>query len=357
VVQTECVMIRFMPKPIVAFVGRPNVGKSTLFNRLAGEPLAIVDETPGTTRDRLFASSEWNGMEFDIIDTGGIDPTSAKAGKEPLSVGSADFINEIRTQAEIAIQEADAVLFLVDGIAGATPADLEVAGLLRKRQKKVNGVPLPPIFLVVNKVDESARIDQLADFYSLGMGEPFAISAAHGTGTGDLLDALVASVTLEGINFYSAFAYFYNLARNQKMLKTSTMISYINRDELVHTRLITDIINQIIEENPHLFAYVEEFAPRFFDKVVRKEIEWSHYILKDEEDIDMIEMEEYIKYRANKCLSMMRIKPLYEEIDENPMPWIRAYMEENTNLGKTDFFENRPRTYTKVSDDNGFDEL
>lgn len=173
----------------------------------------------------------------------------------------------------------------------------------------------------------------------------------------DLLETLVASVGLEGINFYSAFAYFYNLARNQKMLKTSTMISYINRDELVHTKIITDILNQIIEESPELFEYVNKFAKDFFDKIVQKEIEWSQYILADEEDIDLGEMSDYIKYRANKCLSMMRIKPLYTDIDDNPMPWIRAFMDENINLGKTDFFENRPRTYTKVSDDNGFDDL
>lgn len=173
----------------------------------------------------------------------------------------------------------------------------------------------------------------------------------------NLLEALVASVTLEGINFYSAFAYFYNLARNQKMLKTSTMISYINRDELVHTKIITDILNQIIDENPHLFDYVKDFAKDFFDKVVQKEIEWSEYILADEEDIDMNEMRDYIKYRANKCLSMMRIEPIYENIGNNPMPWIRAYTEENINLGKSDFFEQRSRQYTKVSDKNGFDEL
>lgn len=187
-----------MPKPIVALVGRPNVGKSTLFNRLVGETMAIVDDTPGTTRDRLFASSEWNGIEFDVVDTGGIDPSSVKSGREPLSIGSADFIMEIRSQAELAIREADAVLFLVDGISGATPADVEVANLLRKNQKKVDGQRYPPIFLVVNKVDEPARIDQLADFYSLGIGEPFPISAIHGTSTGDLLDALVASFPASG---------------------------------------------------------------------------------------------------------------------------------------------------------------
>jgi ribonucleoside-diphosphate reductase beta chain len=173
----------------------------------------------------------------------------------------------------------------------------------------------------------------------------------------DLLNALVASVALEGINFYSAFAYFYNLARNQRMLKTSTMISYINRDELVHTKVMTDILNLIIEENPNLFEHIEKFSADFFDKIVQKEIEWSEYILADEEGIDLIEMKEYIKYRANKCLSMMRVSPLYEDIGDNPMPWIRAFMEENTNLGKSDFFEQRPRTYTKVTDDNGFDDL
>jgi len=105
-----------MPKPVVALVGRPNVGKSTLFNRLAGERLAIVDDIPGTTRDRLAAETEWNDVNFNIIDTGGIDPTHG--GKTPLSVGSADFIQEIREQALVAVNEADAVLFITDGSEG-----------------------------------------------------------------------------------------------------------------------------------------------------------------------------------------------------------------------------------------------
>jgi GTP-binding protein len=108
-----------MPKPVVALVGRPNVGKSTLFNRMAGEPLAIVDNKPGTTRDRLFADADWNGSDFTIIDTGGIDPDAP--GREPLSLDSAEYIQEIRGQAELAIQEADVVLFLVDAISGITP--------------------------------------------------------------------------------------------------------------------------------------------------------------------------------------------------------------------------------------------
>ena len=171
------------------------------------------------------------------------------------------------------------------------------------------------------------------------------------------LNALIASVALEGINFYSAFAYFYNLARNQKMLKTSTLVSYIQKDELVHTKIVTDVINLIVKENPHLHSYIEEFSKEFLHMAVEKEIEWSTYILKGEEDIDLLEMADYIKYRANKCLSMIGIPALYEEVGDNPMPWIRAFSDENMNAGKTDFFENKPRSYTKISEDNGFDEL
>lgn len=179
-------------KPVVALVGRPNVGKSTLFNRLAGERLAIVDETPGTTRDRLFGEAEWNGRGFSIVDTGGIDPTHG--GKTPLSTGSVDFIEDIRRQAQVAIQEADAVLFVNDGETGVTEPDREVATILRRSQKKLpDGTFWPPIFLVVNKCESRERREQSSEFYELGLGEPFAISAIHGTSTGDLLDALVAS--------------------------------------------------------------------------------------------------------------------------------------------------------------------
>ena len=122
-----------MNKPIVALIGRPNVGKSTLFNRLVGERMAIVDDTPGTTRDRLFGDSEWNGRAFTVVDTGGIDPTHG--GKTPLSVGSADFIQEIRAQALAALEDADAVLLLTDGESGVTSPDREVAEILRRFQK------------------------------------------------------------------------------------------------------------------------------------------------------------------------------------------------------------------------------
>ena len=179
-----------MTKPVVALVGRPNVGKSTLFNRLAGERLAIVDDTPGTTRDRILAEAEWSGVYFDVIDTGGIDPTHG--GSTPLSIGSADFITDIRTQAQVAIEQADVVVFLTDGESGPTPPDREVAQILRRSQKKLDdGTLWPPIYLIVNKCDTKERRDASAEFYELGLGEPMPISAIHSANVGDMLDMVI----------------------------------------------------------------------------------------------------------------------------------------------------------------------
>jgi GTPase len=190
-----------MRKPVVALVGRPNVGKSTLFNRLAGERLAVVDAIPGTTRDRLFAESEWSGLFFDIVDTGGIDPSHTGTGRktEPLSIGSADFIRQIREQAEVAVREADAVIFVTEAESGVTPADQEVAEILRRLQREVDGERVPPVLLAVNKADSEMRRLQALQFYELGLGDPYPISALHGTGTGDLLDALVATFRDQGV--------------------------------------------------------------------------------------------------------------------------------------------------------------
>ena len=186
-----------MSKPIVTLVGRPNVGKSALFNRFTGERLAIVDEVPGTTRDRLLAEAEWSGRFFYVMDTGGIDPTKGK-GQIPLSTGSKDFIKQIRQQAEIAMLESDVILFVVDGQAGVTSADHQIADILRRKQHKENGIFTPPIILAVNKA-ESAKIRQtVSEFYELGIGEPYAISALHGTGTGDILDEVIRHIEAMG---------------------------------------------------------------------------------------------------------------------------------------------------------------
>ncbi len=158
---------------IVAIVGRPNVGKSTLFNRLVGARAAIVDEQAGVTRDRIYGKSEWNGREFSVIDTGG------------YVQGSDDiFEAQIRRQAEIAIQEADLLFFVVDVVTGITDLDVAVAQLLRQSKK--------PTILVVNKVDNHLRVSDAYEFYKLGLGDPYQISAINGSGTGEILDAMVA---------------------------------------------------------------------------------------------------------------------------------------------------------------------
>ena len=170
-----------MSRPIVALIGRPNVGKSTLFNRLVGVRLAVVHEQPGTTRDRLVAVAEWNGVAFDLVDTGGFDPGSQDDLDEK-------YLPQIRAQAEQALLDADAILFVVDGQSGVTPIDHEVAEILRRRQTSNGEIP---VILVVNKTESRNRRDGAVEFFELGLGEPVPISALHGTGTGDMLDQLM----------------------------------------------------------------------------------------------------------------------------------------------------------------------
>lgn len=160
-----------MAKPVVAIVGRPNVGKSTIFNRLVGERVAIVEDTPGVTRDRIYREAEWLTTEFNVIDTGGIEMSD-----EPM-------LQKVRHQAEIAIDEADVIIFVVDGTDGITPADEEIAKILYKSNK--------PVVLAVNKIDHPERRELVYEFYALGFGTPFPISGVHGIGFGDLLDEIV----------------------------------------------------------------------------------------------------------------------------------------------------------------------
>lgn len=169
-----------MPKPIVAVVGRPNVGKSTLVNRIAVSRDAIVHESRGVTRDRSYHEADWNGRDFVLIDTGGIE-----------SIKSKDvFAPRIREQALAACEEADVIVFVVDGSVGVTDEDEEVARVVRRSDK--------PVILVVNKIDNPSSEDEAWPFYSLGVGEPHTISANHGYGTGDLLDEVVANFPPEG---------------------------------------------------------------------------------------------------------------------------------------------------------------
>ena len=161
-----------MTRPYIALVGRPNTGKSTLFNRLAGRRIAIVEDTPGVTRDRIIAESEWLGNAFFIIDTGGIEPESTDV-----------ILSQMRAQARLAMDMADVIIFVTDGREGLTADDREIATMIRKFNKGV--------ILAVNKLDEYSQFDSKYEFYELGLGEPYVISAEHGNGVGDLLDRAV----------------------------------------------------------------------------------------------------------------------------------------------------------------------
>ena len=168
-----------MSKPLIAIVGRPNVGKSMLFNKIIGRRLSIVEDTPGVTRDRIYGESDWNGRKFRLVDTGGIEPNTDN-----------QILAFMREQAQIAIDNANVIIFVTDIKTGMTAADQEVAGMLQRSKK--------PIVLAVNKMDSTGAVDpDFYEFYNLGLGDPIAVSAVHGHGTGDLLDAVCAHLNFE----------------------------------------------------------------------------------------------------------------------------------------------------------------
>jgi len=181
-----------MTKPVVALVGRPNVGKSTLFNRILGQRLAIVEDLPGTTRDRLYGDANWTGRDFLLIDTGGFEQDMESRATTPADLGHAAgvdsglFLSEVKSQAHLAMNEADVIVLVVDATTGITAGDELVAAVLHRTEK--------PVILMVNKADNNALRENAVEFYSIGLGNPYPVSALHGYGTGDLLDAVVAAL-------------------------------------------------------------------------------------------------------------------------------------------------------------------
>lgn len=204
-----------MANPVVAIVGRPNVGKSTVFNRIAGERISIVEDTPGVTRDRIYAKGEWLGQPFNLIDTGGID-----MGDEP-------FLAQITEQAQIAIDEADVIVFVTSVKEGVTDADEKVAKILYRTDK--------PVILAVNKVDNPELRSEIYDFYSLGFGDPMPLSGTHGIGTGDLLDKVCQAFPKDG-------------AKEQD---DSIKFSFIGRPNVGKSSLVNAILceNRVIVSN------------------------------------------------------------------------------------------------------------
>jgi GTP-binding protein len=202
-----------MPNPVVAIVGRPNVGKSTIFNRIAGERISIVEDVPGVTRDRIYSSGEWLNRKFNIIDTGGID------------IGDEPFLAQIREQAEIAIDEADVIIFMTNGRDGVTAADEEVARILRRSNK--------PVVLAVNKIDNPEMRENIYDFYTLGFGEPYPISGTHGLGLGDLLDAVVAHFPKQEQEDYEEDVIKFCLIGRPNVGKSSLVNAILGEDRVI----------------------------------------------------------------------------------------------------------------------------
>ncbi len=205
-----------MTKPLVAIVGRPNVGKSTFFNRVVGQKLAIVEDIPGTTRDRIYEDGEWNGRHFTLIDTGGLEFELPKESSDEAE----EISRQTTNQARAAIEEADVIVFMVDAKTGITANDREISDVLRKAKK--------PVILAANRADSEERRQNSVEFYELGIGEPIPISSYHGTNTGDLLDAIVDKLPPEESDEES----------------TGTRIAIIGRPNVGKSRLLNAILGQ-----------------------------------------------------------------------------------------------------------------
>lgn len=205
--------VNVLVKPVIAIVGRPNVGKSTIFNRIVGDRISIVEDTPGVTRDRIYSSAEWLTHDFNIIDTGGID------------IGDEPFLEQIRQQAEIAIDEADVIIFITNGREGITGADEEVANILYRSKK--------PVILGVNKVDNPEMREHIYDFYQLGFGEPIPISGSHGLGIGDLLDAAVAYFPKNAVEDYDDETIKFSLIGRPNVGKSSLVNAILGEDRVI----------------------------------------------------------------------------------------------------------------------------
>ncbi|MCK8606488.1 ribosome biogenesis GTPase Der [Apilactobacillus ozensis] len=238
-----------MGLPVVAIVGRPNVGKSTIFNRVVGERISIVEDTPGVTRDRIYAHGDWVGHEFSIIDTGGIE------------IGDQPFVKQITAQAEIAIEEADVIIFMVNGKEGITNADENIAKILYRSNK--------PVVLAVNKIDNLESRADIYDFYSLGFGDPYAISGAHGIGLGDLLDQVIANFSEQQDNKEDDSIRFSLIGRPN--VGKSSLVNAILGEERVIVSDVSgttrDAINTKFVDNGQKFTMVDTAGLRKRGKV------------------------------------------------------------------------------------------
>lgn len=239
-----------MTKPTVAIVGRPNVGKSTIFNRIVGERISIVEDVAGVTRDRIYSSADWLSHDFNLIDTGGID------------IGDEPFLEQIRSQAEIAIDEADVIIFLVNGREGVTDADEQVARILYKTKK--------PIVLAVNKIDNPDMRDMIYDFYSLGFGDPYPISGSHGLGLGDLLDEVAKSFPEPGAEPIEDDVIRFSLIGRPNVGKSSLVNAFLGEERVIVSNIpgtTVDAIDTAYEYDGQKYKIIDTAGMRKKGKV------------------------------------------------------------------------------------------
>jgi GTPase len=248
----------FMVKPVIAIVGRPNVGKSTIFNRIVGDRVSIVEDIPGVTRDRIYSAAEWLNHDFNIIDTGGID------------IGDEPFLEQIRQQAEIAIEEADVIIFLTNGREGVTAADEEVAKILYKAKK--------PVVLAVNKIDNPDMRDQIYDFYALGFGEPFPISGAHGLGLGDLLDEAAKHFPNNEGDNYDPDTIKFSLIGRPNVGKSSLVNAILGEERVIVSNIAgttRDAIDSMVTVNGQKYVIIDTAGMRKKGKVYESTEKYS----------------------------------------------------------------------------------
>lgn len=239
-------------KPLVAIVGRPNVGKSTLFNRLAGQPLAIVSDVPGTTRDRIYADAEWSGRAFSLVDTGGLEPSRGT-----------DMADQIHIQAELAMDQADVIIFLVDARDGITATDEEIADILRARQRNV--------VVAANKADNERRRLDVVEFYQLGLSDPIPISAIHGDGVGDLLDAVAERFPKGPVEEEEAAVKIAIVGR-PNVGKSSLLNALVGQQRAIVTNVpgtTRDALDTVIEDERGRFLLIDTAGIRRRGKVER----------------------------------------------------------------------------------------
>lgn len=247
-----------MRKATVAIVGRPNVGKSTIFNRLVGERVSIVEDVPGVTRDRIYAEAEWLTTHFNIIDTGGIEVSD-----EPL-------LTKIRHQAEIAIDEADVIIFMVNGRDGITASDEEVAKILYKSKK--------PTVLAVNKIDNFEMRDRMYEFYALGFGDPYPISGTHGLGLGDLLDEVITHFPETGDEEKKEGTIYFSVIGRPNVGKSSLVNAILNEERVIVSNIegtTRDAVDTFIRKDNQDFVIIDTAGIRKRGKVYESTEKYS----------------------------------------------------------------------------------